>query len=593
MSAFKTCSASLERVEASLARLESADGLASPCSAKQEFDEAEETLQECEVQGGKLLKRANDSDTTFGPKMIEKIHALVQSTTAARERCEAIREAVTTAASVALAEEEAKAAEEARVAEEARAAQQAAEMQAIAEEKARLEALEQANKKKAEEDAALAEQMRKRREEKKRLAEEEAARKKKEDAEMAKAKEEEEKKNKAEREKREKEESQKKIQQHLARLREETAPPKPWPEALAALRAGCDSTQFATAIRFMQPVVFNVVTNPSDPALRSGLRVSLEPMGTLPGGMACMSSLGFSLDPANSSQLLMTPTEALWPTFVEAELANLPAASPAAASPSPAAAHSPASAATAPEAPAPGADPLAGLLGAGGAGGGGLGDIMAQMMGGQQGGAGGLGQMMSQLMANPEMQAQMRAMQQQMMQNPQMMQEMLGALGGMGGMGGMGGNQQPMMGNPALMQQMQAMMANPAMQQQMQNMMANPAMQQQMQQQMQGLFPGAASAGAFPGAASAGGGTPPMTEEEMIEEAIRLSLGASSSVDTPSSTQPAATPAAAAGTVRAVMTKDEFDAALSEAGEKLVVVDFHATWCPPCQRVAPIYARLS
>ena len=35
-------------------------------------------------------------------------------------------------------------------------------------------------------------------------------------------------------------------------------------------------------------------------------------------------------------------------------------------------------------------------------------------------------------------------------------------------------------------------------------------------------------------------------------------------------------------------TMKEFDALIAEAGDKPVFVKFSATWCPPCQAVAPI-----
>ncbi|XP_077980511.1 thioredoxin-like [Glandiceps talaboti] len=46
-------------------------------------------------------------------------------------------------------------------------------------------------------------------------------------------------------------------------------------------------------------------------------------------------------------------------------------------------------------------------------------------------------------------------------------------------------------------------------------------------------------------------------------------------------------------TVTEVKTKAEFDAALKNAGNKLVVVDFSATWCGPCKYIGPIFKAMA
>ncbi|XP_072543613.1 thioredoxin b [Salminus brasiliensis] len=39
--------------------------------------------------------------------------------------------------------------------------------------------------------------------------------------------------------------------------------------------------------------------------------------------------------------------------------------------------------------------------------------------------------------------------------------------------------------------------------------------------------------------------------------------------------------------------KEAFDNALRNAGNKLVVVDFTATWCGPCQMIGPVFKEFS
>uniref|UniRef100_K1QAI9 Thioredoxin n=1 Tax=Magallana gigas TaxID=29159 RepID=K1QAI9_MAGGI len=45
--------------------------------------------------------------------------------------------------------------------------------------------------------------------------------------------------------------------------------------------------------------------------------------------------------------------------------------------------------------------------------------------------------------------------------------------------------------------------------------------------------------------------------------------------------------------MKEIFTQDELDDLLKSAGQKLVIIDFWATWCGPCKVIGPMFRKLA
>lgn len=70
-------------------------------------------------------------------------------------------------------------------------------------------------------------------------------------------------------------------------------------------------------------------------------------------------------------------------------------------------------------------------------------------------------------------------------------------------------------------------------------------------------------------------------------------MGSSCSSTTKAHDSAHSSSARSSSAVRKVATKAEFDKILKEAGNKLVTVDFTATWCPPCRHISPVFDKMA
>jgi len=266
--------------------------------------------------------------------------------------------------------------------------------------------------------------------------------------------------------------------------------------ALFSLRTSNPPATYLTAVTTLDKVLSNITQNPMEEKYRKVKRGNAafnKRLGSVPGGEAAMLAVGFSIGTVDDEECyIMHPSPDAWPEL----MSNKAEVERAVKS----AKDSSASTAMPPPSNLPGGSSIPGMPG-------------ADMPGF---GIPGMGAM-------PSMTPEMQRAAAQMMQNPQQLQTMM--------QNPMVQNMirnHPQFANSPMRPQIEQMMNDPQMLQQMSQMMQNPEIMNMMSNMGGGMggIPPAPTQNQQSGgnASNSNGNDQEMTEEEMIQEAIRRSL---------------------------------------------------------------------